>query len=59
MVTLLARMANEFLDGKEPLKHRYIAVEGPIGVGKTSLGEMLCTRLDAVKVLEDVENPFL
>ena len=41
------------------MKHRYIAVEGPIGVGKTSLVDRLCTRLDAVKILEDVENPFL
>lgn len=41
------------------MKHRYIVVEGPIGVGKTSLVERLCTRLDAVKILEDVENPFL
>lgn len=41
------------------MKHRYIAVEGPIGVGKTSLVERLCAKLDAVKILEDVENPFL
>ncbi len=41
------------------MKHRYIAVDGPIGVGKTSLVEALCSRLDAVKVLEDVDNPFL
>lgn len=43
----------------DALKHRYIVVEGPIGVGKTSLVERLCSRLDAVKILEDVENPFL
>jgi deoxyadenosine/deoxycytidine kinase len=41
------------------VKHRYIAVEGPIGVGKTSLVERLCSRLDAVKIQEDVDNPFL
>jgi len=38
---------------------RYIAIEGPIGVGKTSLAERLSTRLDATAVLEDAENPFL
>ena len=38
---------------------RYIAIEGPIGVGKTSLAERLSTRLDATAVLEDPENPFL
>jgi deoxyguanosine kinase len=38
---------------------RYISIEGPIGVGKTSLAERLSTRLDATAVLEDPENPFL
>ena len=38
---------------------RYIAVEGPIGAGKTTLAERLGTRLDAALVLEDGENPFL
>ena len=38
---------------------QYIAIEGPIGVGKTSLTERLATRLDATAVLEDAENPFL
>ena len=37
----------------------YIAIEGPIGVGKTSLAERLATRLDATLVLEESENPFL
>jgi deoxyadenosine/deoxycytidine kinase len=37
----------------------YIAIEGPIGVGKTALAERLSTRLDATAVLEDPENPFL
>jgi deoxyadenosine/deoxycytidine kinase len=37
----------------------YIAIEGPIGVGKTSLAERLSTRLDATAVLEDAENPFV
>lgn len=38
---------------------QYIAIEGPIGVGKTSLTERLASRLDATVVLEDAENPFL
>jgi deoxyadenosine/deoxycytidine kinase len=41
------------------LQFRYIAVEGPIGVGKTTLAERLGTRLDATLVLEDSDNPFL
>jgi deoxyadenosine/deoxycytidine kinase len=38
---------------------QYIAIEGPIGVGKTLLAERLATRLDAVTILEETENPFL
>jgi deoxyadenosine/deoxycytidine kinase len=38
---------------------QYIAIEGPIGAGKTSLAERLATRLDATTVFEDAENPFL
>ena len=38
---------------------QYIAIEGPIGVGKTSLAERLATHLDAVTILEETENPFL
>ena len=42
------------------MEHRYIAVEGPIGVGKTSLTRLLAERLDGRSVLEAVEeNPFL
>ena len=41
------------------MKFRSIAVEGPIGVGKTSFVELLAKRFEANKVLEDVENPFL
>lgn len=37
-----------------------IAVEGPIGVGKTSLARLVAQRLDARLVLEEFEeNPFL
>src|SRR5688500_19443395 len=38
---------------------QYIAIEGPIGVGKTSLADRLASRLDATTVLEETENPFL
>jgi deoxyguanosine kinase len=48
---------------KDFLSHtdiRYIAVEGVIGVGKTTLAQMLCERLGARVVLEKFEeNPFL
>ncbi|MEE2765753.1 MAG: deoxynucleoside kinase [Candidatus Neomarinimicrobiota bacterium] len=38
----------------------YIALEGPIGVGKTSLAQMLSRELGARLILEDFEdNPFL
>ena len=43
----------------EQLPFRYLAVDGPIGVGKTVLVDKLVRRFEAVKVLEDVENPFL
>jgi deoxyguanosine kinase len=39
---------------------RYIVVEGPIGVGKTSLARRLAGSLEAELVLEqDAQNPFL
>jgi deoxyadenosine/deoxycytidine kinase len=41
------------------LQFRYIAIEGPIGAGKTTLTERLAARLDASTVLEDADNPFL
>lgn len=41
-------------------KSRFIVVEGPIGVGKTSLANRLADSLSADVVLEEVyENPFL
>jgi deoxyadenosine/deoxycytidine kinase len=39
---------------------RYIAIEGPIGVGKTSLARRLAESLEAEILLEEAEaNPFL
>ncbi len=38
----------------------YIAIEGPIGVGKTSLVKLLAEKLEARTILEQFEeNPFL
>ncbi|MBN1337222.1 MAG: deoxynucleoside kinase [Deltaproteobacteria bacterium] len=40
--------------------HRYVVVEGPIGVGKTTLVHRMAERVRARLVLESVEeNPFL
>src|SRR5579864_9315552 len=40
--------------------HKFVVVEGPIGVGKTSLTRRLCASLEAEPVLEQAaENPFL
>jgi len=41
------------------MKFRSIAIEGPIGVGKTSFVELLVKRFDAHQVLENLDNPFL
>lgn len=43
----------------DPLPYHFIAVDGPIGVGKTTLVELLTRRFEGVKLLEDVDNPFL
>jgi deoxyguanosine kinase len=40
--------------------HQFIVIEGPIGVGKTSLARRLCASLSAEGVLEQAaDNPFL
>ena len=42
------------------LDHRYIVVEGPIGVGKSSLTNIVAERFQARREMEVVEeNPFL
>src|SRR4030067_2215782 len=41
-------------------KYRYVVVEGPVGVGKTSLARRLAEHIDAATLLEKPdENPFL
>jgi deoxyadenosine/deoxycytidine kinase len=43
-----------------PDKYRYVVVEGPIGVGKTSLARRLSERFQSGLMLEDADaNPFL
>jgi deoxyguanosine kinase len=45
---------------KLPDKYRYIVVEGPIGVGKTTLARAISEASGAALMLEDPEaNPFL
>ena len=45
---------------KDPKTPRYIAIEGPIGVGKSSLAKILARKFDARLVKEEVgNNPFL
>ena len=41
------------------LAFRYVAIEGPIGAGKSLLADRLGARLDATVVLDETENPFL
>ena len=41
-------------------KSRYIAIEGPIGVGKSSLADLLAQKMGGTTLLEEVDsNPFL
>ncbi len=43
-----------------PEQMRYVAVEGVIGVGKTTLVKLLCERMGASSLFEEFENnPFL
>ena len=38
---------------------RYIAIEGPIGVGKTVLAQHLGARLNSAVILDETDNPFV
>jgi deoxyguanosine kinase len=38
---------------------RYIAIEGPIRVGKSTLARILADRLNAQRIIEPDSNPFL
>jgi deoxyadenosine/deoxycytidine kinase len=51
---------NDNLDTYRPKAPRYIVVEGPIGVGKTSLARRLAESFNSDLILEQPdENPFL
>ena len=41
------------------MEFRHIAIEGPIGVGKSALATRLGAHLDGAVVLDDTDNPFL
>jgi deoxyguanosine kinase len=41
------------------LDFRYIAIEGPVGLGKSLVADRLGARFDATVVLDETENPFL
>jgi deoxyguanosine kinase len=41
------------------LEFRYLALDGPIGLGKTVLAERLGARLEATVVRDEGDNPFL
>lgn len=41
------------------MEFRYLAIEGPTGLGKTTLAQRLGARLGASVVLEERDNPFL
>ena len=41
------------------LPYRHVAIEGPIGVGKTSLAGLLAKRFSGTEMLEDVPEKVL
>ena len=44
---------------RDAVAFRYLAIDGPIGSGKTRLAERLAARFEGTAVLEKSENPFL
>ena len=44
---------------RSPMKFKFIAVEGAIGVGKSSLVDLMAEHFDAKTIKEEVDNPFL
>ncbi|PIE89024.1 MAG: deoxynucleoside kinase [Acidobacteria bacterium] len=43
----------------EEKTYRYIAVDGPFSCGKRQLAELIADALNAEKLFDDIENPFL
>ena len=41
------------------MNFRYLAIEGPVGLGKSVVADRLGARFDATIVLDETENPFL
>jgi deoxyadenosine/deoxycytidine kinase len=52
-------VADDSIRASPGMSFQYIAIEGPIGAGKTALAKRLAARLDAATVLEERDNPFL
>ncbi len=43
----------------EGFPYRYLAIEGPIAAGKTTLASLLADRFGIASILEELDNPFL
>ena len=54
----MLQCVNDYIS-KVDVRPRYVAIEGPPGVGKTALARLLADRLGARAVLEPGPNPFL
>jgi deoxyadenosine/deoxycytidine kinase len=50
---------NGLLYSAPTVAYRHLAIDGPIGSGKTRLAERLAARLEGTAVLERADNPFL
>jgi deoxyguanosine kinase len=56
---MLSQSAKALTILRTSLDFRYIAIEGPAGVGKSHLADQLGARLDATVVLDEADNPFI